>query len=66
MNAQYYLNNGNMYKVTRHKQAYKVEEHRPMFDGYIYCPTGYVVFLDNFREVRETLTELNGGVEVYG
>ena len=63
---EYYLNNNKRYKVTRHKQAYKVEEFTAMFDGSFYSTTGNVVFLDNYNEVREYLTEMNGGVEVYG
>lgn len=63
---EYYLNNNNMYRVTNEKEHFKVEEFRPMFDGSFYSSTGYVIMLDNFAEVREVLTELNGGIEVYG
>lgn len=63
---EYYLNNNKKYEVTRHKQTYKVEEFATMFDGSFYSTTGNVVFLDNYKEVREYLTEMNGGVEVYG
>lgn len=63
---EYYLNNNNMYRVTNEKGIFKVEEFRPMFDSSFYSSTGYVIMLDNFSEVREVLTELNGGIEVYG
>ena len=63
---EYYLNNNKKYEVTRHKQSYKVEEFTTMFEGSFYSTTGNVVFLDNYKEVREYLTEMNGGVEVYG
>lgn len=63
---EYYLNNNNMYRVTNEKGVFKVEEFRSMFDGSFYSSTGYVIMLDSFAEVREVLTELNGGIEVYG
>lgn len=61
----FYLNNGKMYEVTATKQGYKVEEYEQRFEGLFYSTTGDVIYLDNYIEVREHLTELNGGVEVY-
>lgn len=66
MNKEFYLNDNMKYVVSRHKQCYKVEQFRPMFDGAFYSTTGDIVYLDNYTEVREYLTEMNGGVEVYG
>ena len=45
--------------------GYKVEEYEQRFEGLFYSTTGDVIYLDNYIEVREHLTELNGGVEVY-
>lgn len=61
----YYLNNGKKYDVKFEKGAIKVTESTPMFDGAFYSETD-IIWLDNFKEVREYLTEKNGGIEVYG
>lgn len=60
----YWLNNGKKYEVKFEKTYIKVTEFSPMFDGAFYSETD-VTRLDNFTEVREYLTEKNGGIEVY-
>lgn len=61
----YSLSNGKSYNITNEKGHYRVEEFDVRFDKF-YTTTGNIVYLDNMREVREYLTEMNGGVEVYG
>lgn len=61
----YSLSNGKSYNVERKKDYFRVEEFDVRFDKFC-TTTGNVVFLDNFQEVREYLTEKNGGIEVYG
>lgn len=61
----YVLSNGKAYNVVRKRDYFTVEEFDVRFDKF-YTTTGNIVALDNFREVREYLTEMNGGVEVYG
>ena len=63
---EYSLSNGMTYKVERKKDYFRVEEFKVRFDDLFYSTTGNVVNFDNFNEVREYLTEMNGGVEVYG
>lgn len=60
----YVLSNGKSYNVEKAWNCYKVEEFDVRFEKF-YTTTGKIVYLDNFREVREYLTEMNGGVEVY-
>lgn len=61
----YVLSNGKAYNIERKRDYFRVEEFNVRFDKF-YTTTGNIVHLDNFREVREYLTEMNGGVEVYG
>lgn len=63
---EYSLSNNMVYKVERKKDYFRVEEFEARFDNLFYSTTGKVVNLDSFAEVREYLTEMNGGVEVYG
>lgn len=59
----YYLSNGNKYEVSFERDKIKVTEYRERFDGKFFSVSN-VIWLDNFKEVREFLTEMNGGVEV--
>lgn len=59
----YWLNNGKRYEVKFERDRITVTEFSPMFDGAFYSETD-VISLDNFKEVREYLTEKNGGIEV--
>ena len=61
----YSLSNGKSYNITKDNGHFKVEEFDVRFDKF-YTTTGNIVRLDSMREVREYLTEMNGGVEVYG
>lgn len=63
---EYSLSNNKVYRVERKRDYFRVEEFDVRFDNLFYSTTGNVVNLDNFEEVREYLTEKNGGVEVYG
>ena len=60
----YSLSNGKTYEIKFERNAIKVTELSPMFDGLFESETD-VTYLDNFAEVREFLTEKNGGIEVY-
>lgn len=60
----YYLNNGKKYSIKFERNAISVTEESPMFDGSFYSVTD-VTWLDNMQEVREFLTEKNGGIDVY-
>ena len=60
----YTLNNGKKYEVKFERDHIIVTEFSPMFNDLFYSETD-VISLDSFREVREYLTEKNGGVEVY-
>lgn len=62
---EYSLSNNMVYRVERKKDYFRVEEFTVRFDKF-YTTTGNVTYLDNMAEVREYLTEMNGGVEVYG
>lgn len=59
----YYLRNGNKYEIKFERDKIKVTELRERFDGLFYTIQN-VLYFDNFREVREYLKEMNGGVEV--
>lgn len=61
----YSLSNGKRYEISFERNCIKVTEYTPMFDDLFESETD-VIWLDNYREVREYLTEKNGGVEVYG
>lgn len=63
---EYSLSNNKVYRVERKRDYFRVEEFEVRFDNLFYSTTGRVVNLDSFAEVREYLTEMNGGVEVYG
>lgn len=63
---EYSLSNNKVYRVERKRDYFRVEEFDVRFDDLFYSTTGNVVNLDTFAEVREYLTEMNGGVEVYG
>lgn len=59
----YYLNNGKKYEIKFERDKIKVTEYKEMFGDYFWSETE-VSYFDNFREVREYLTEMNGGIEV--
>lgn len=60
----YSLSNGKRYEVKFERNCISVTEFTPMFDKLFDVETNKV-WLDNYREVREYLTEMNGGEEVY-
>ena len=60
----YYIN-GNKYMIKHYKLGYVIEEHKSYFDGKFYSDSGYRIYCDNMMEVREALTELNGGVDIW-
>lgn len=59
----YYLNNGKKYEVKFERDKIKVTEYKEMLGDYFWSETD-ISYFDNFMEVREYLTEMNGGVEV--
>ena len=61
----YSLSNGKRYTVSFERNFIKVTEYTQMFDGLFESETD-IIWLDNYAEVREYLTNKNGGVEVYG
>lgn len=60
----YSLSNGKRYEVNFERNCISVTEFTPMFDNLFEVETNKI-WLDNFKEVREYLTEMNEGVEVY-
>lgn len=60
----YHLSNGLYYDVKFEKNRIFVREFADRFDGLFISPTGKDVSFDNYSEVREYLTEMNGGVEI--
>lgn len=59
-----YFINGKQYNVTFLRDKICVTEYSQMFGGLFDSETDRI-FLDNFAEVREYLTEKNGGEEVW-
>lgn len=62
-NVAYYLSNGKKYDIKFERDKIKVTESEERFEGLFYSEHE-VLYFDNFREVREYLKDMNGGVEV--
>ena len=61
---RYLLKNGKSYEVESFKGCLKVTEKTSYFDN-MFESISDITYLDNMTEVREYLTEKNGGEEVW-
>lgn len=59
----YYLKNGKKYIVKFERDKIKVTEYTGRFDDLFFSESCVLMF-DSYAEVREYLTEMNGGEEI--
>lgn len=59
----YYLKNGKKYTVKFERDKIKVTEYTGRFNDLFFSESDVTMF-DNYAEVREYLTEMNGGEEI--
>lgn len=60
----YHLKNGKVYEVKFENNKIKVTEYAERFKG-LFMSESEVTLFDSYKEVREYLTEKNGGEEIY-